>query len=111
MDGRRRTVEKQPFYQSITQMERLDADPRRRPVELRVLAGNDRKAAVIASSDTLIRSADAAELFTIGLSTGLCTPVRLHRAGARIVYKSLEELVDSLQSGAEDLIKLGLSLT
>lgn len=107
--GRSNLLESQPYHQHITRTQPLSDDPRRRPAELKVLGGSE-KAAVIASSDTLIRSADAAELFAIGVSTGLCTPARLHRAGASVVYKSLDEFLESLQSGAEDLIQAGLSL-
>ena len=52
----------------------------------------------------LIRSADSAELFTVGVACGNCTAARLHRAGARVVYKETDELVFSLRSGARDLI-------
>lgn len=109
LDARRRLIENKPFFQHISQMDKLDADPRSRPAELTELADHDPKAVVIASSDVVIRSADEAELFTIGLSTGLCTPARLHGAGARIVYKSLNELTDSLGTGSEDLVQAGMS--
>lgn len=88
--------------------EALDRDPRRRPAELRTLAENDPRTVVAASSDVLIRSADTADLFTVGVATGSCTPARLHRAGARVVFKSLEEWAKSLDHGMSALIDAGL---
>lgn len=86
----------------------LNADPRRRGGELRILAENDERSIVAACSDSIIRAADAAELFTVGLSCGPCNAARLHQAGARIVYEDLKSLTDSLASGAADLVRAGM---
>jgi phosphoglycolate phosphatase-like HAD superfamily hydrolase len=86
----------------------LNPDPRKRPAELKALAANDRRTIVAASSDMLIRSADTAELFTVGVASGCCTPARLHQAGARTVLKTLGELSDAARSGAPQLVHLGL---
>jgi len=86
----------------------LSPDPRQRPGELKALAKGDRRAIVAACSDALIRSADDAELFTVGLTCGACGAERLHRAGPRIVFKDLSELAASLTTGGADLIRAGL---
>ena len=93
---------------AIARMEPLDVDPRRRPGQLRVLAGGDQRDLVVAGTDALARSAGQANLVTAGISSGSCTAERLHRAGADIVYSGLGELAESLQSGAKELIQAGL---
>jgi phosphoglycolate phosphatase-like HAD superfamily hydrolase len=90
------------------QFEKLDPDPRRRPAELRTLAGPNPRTLVVAAGDALARSAAAAELVCAGVSTGSCTGPRLHQAGAGVVYKELGDLAASLQGGARDLIQAGL---
>lgn len=93
---------------AIPRLESLSPDPRRRPVELRTLATGERRVIVVASTDSLIRSAGAAEMFTVGIADGACLASRLHRAGASIVLAGLDELEASLQQGAVDLIRAGL---
>ena len=88
-------------------IEALNADPRRRPAELRVLSGNDERTLVVAGGDTLARSASLAELFVVGITNGPCSADRLHRAGAAVVYKTLDDLLESLGSGAADLVRAG----
>jgi phosphoglycolate phosphatase-like HAD superfamily hydrolase len=90
------------------QFERLDPDPRRRPAELKILAKASPRTIVVSASDALVRSAGSAELITVGISSGNCTGPRLHQAGASVVYKELAELVESLQTGARDLVQAGL---
>lgn len=84
------------------------ADPRRRPAELRVLAAGERRVVVAAASDALIRAAREAGFFALGISNGPCSTARLQQAGADVVYKSLEELADSIETGGADLIRAGL---
>ncbi len=86
----------------------LDPDPRRRPGQIRVLADGDVRAMVVAASEVIVRSASSAEMFTVGIASGDCSDERLHQAGASIVYRTLAELVDSLQTGGQDLIRAGL---
>lgn len=86
----------------------LDPDPRRRPEQIRVLADGDARAIVVAASEVIVRSASAAEMFTVGIASGDCSDERLHQAGATIVYRTLAGLVESLQSGGQDLIRVGL---
>ncbi|MBI4717917.1 MAG: HAD family hydrolase [Planctomycetes bacterium] len=86
----------------------LDADPRRRPGQLRVLAAGDPRAVVVAAGDALLRAAGQAELLAVGIASGACVAERLHAAGADVVYADLAGLVDSLDSGAADLIRSGL---
>lgn len=88
--------------------ETLSDDPRRRGVELRVLASGEPRTVVVASSDAIVRAAGSAGLFSIGISCGACTPARLHQAGADVVYTVPDGLTTSLGSGAEDLIRAGL---
>ena len=106
--ARRRLAGEMRLANTLARMERLDPDPRRRPGELRVLAGGDQRDLVVAGTDALARSAGQAKLLTVGISSGSCTAARLHRAGADIVYSGLDELVESLRSGAKDLIQAGL---
>lgn len=108
IDARRQWVARQPWAEHVERFERLDEDARRRPVELGVLSEGDERTVVVASSDVLVRSADAAGLFVVGLSTGTCSVKRLQQAGARVVYKALDELTTSLRDGAVDLIRAGL---
>ena len=68
----------------------------------------DPRAVVVASTDTLLRSADAADLLTVGIASGICFATRLHRAGAKVAYAELGELADSLRNGAKDLIQAGV---
>ena len=106
--ARRRLVERMGLTDKLTRMERLDSDPRRRPGELRMLGGEDRRTLVVAGSDAVARSASQADLLTVGISSGSCTASRLHRAGADIVYSDISELAESLRAGAKDLIQAGL---
>lgn len=92
----------------FTQFECLNADPRLRPAELKVLSRGNPRTIVIACSDALIRAADETELITVGLTCGLCAEARLHRAGVRVVFRTLRELLDDLRSGAPVLIRAGL---
>jgi beta-phosphoglucomutase-like phosphatase (HAD superfamily) len=108
LEARRRAIDRFGISDAVERLAALSLDPRRRPTELRALAGDDPRALVVASTDVLIRSADAADLFTVGVSSGDCTGVRLHRAGARVVYPDLAALVASLRSGAGDLIDAGM---
>ncbi len=105
---RRTLIARAGLDRAIPRLEALSPDPRRRPAELRTLATGERRAIVVASTDSLIRSAGAAEMFTVGIADGACLAARLHRAGASIVFPSLEELAASLQKGAVDLIRAGL---
>lgn len=106
--ARKRLVDRMDLADTPMQMERLDTDPRRRPAELRMLGGSDRRVLVVAGTDVVARSAGQAELLAVGVSSGSCAPARLHRAGADIVYSGLHELAESLQSGAKDLVQAGL---
>ncbi len=106
--ARRRVLEQSRLLHLFADVVALDKDPRRRPGQLRILADNDERTIVAGASDTLMRSAEAADLFTVGLTSGMCSAERLHQAGARIVYRDLCELANSLRGGAEDLIRAGL---
>ena len=86
----------------------LSADSRLRPAELKSLSEKDSRAIVVACSDSIVRAADQAELFTVGISTGPCGLDRLQRAGPRIVFKELADLAASLQRQGLDLVKAGL---
>lgn len=106
--GRAAVLQKEGLGNFFAEVQRISDDPRRRPAELKVLAGGERRVMVVASTDALIRSAAAAELFTVGMPLGACAAKRLHAAGASIVYDDLGELITSLRSGGADLIKAGL---
>ncbi len=108
IDARRQWIARQPWAEHVERFERLDEDARRRPVELGVLSEGDDRTVAVASSDVLVRSADAAGLFVVGVSTGTCSVKRLQQAGARVVYKALDELTTSLRNGAADLIRAGM---
>lgn len=92
----------------VGRMEKLSDDPRRRGAELSALSEGDPRTLVIAADESIIRAAGSAELFSVGVASGSCTPARLHQAGADIVLTGLAELADSLASGAQDLIRAGL---
>ncbi len=108
LSARRAWIEGIAWASLVGRMEKLSDDPRRRGAELRALSDGDPRTLVIAADETIIRAAGNAELFSVGVSSGSCTPARLHQAGADIVLTGLAELADSLASGAQDLIRAGL---
>jgi phosphoglycolate phosphatase-like HAD superfamily hydrolase len=108
LDGRRVALEKHGLAGFAERLEAVESDPRRRPAQLRRLGEGDPRTLVAAATDSLIRSAVEAELFTVGIASGGCSVARLHQAGANVVYKELHELATSLRSGAADLIGAGL---
>lgn len=108
LPARRQWLEKHNLLRFFKQFEKLDADPRRRPAELKLLTKPDPRSIAVCASDTLVRSASAADIVTVGISSGPCTAARLHQAGAGVVYKELSELTESLEAGARNLIQAGL---
>ena len=92
----------------MAEVQALDADPRRRPGALKVLAEGDRRAIVIASGEGVLRAAGGAELFAVGMDTGLVSKKRLFQAGAAVVYSGFGDLIDSLKVGCPDLVQAGL---
>lgn len=106
--ARRIVLEKQGLAAHFARFDRLDADPRRRPAELRKLCEADPRSLIVAASDSLIRSAGEAGVISVGVSAGPCSIARLHQAGASVVYKALQELAASLRDGAADLVQAGL---
>lgn len=106
--GRRTVLEKHGLEGFFARFERLEADPRRRPAELRRLCEADPRSLVVAASDALIRSAGEAETLSVGIAAGSCSVARLHQAGAGVVYKALSELSASIREGAVDLVQAGL---
>jgi phosphoglycolate phosphatase-like HAD superfamily hydrolase len=108
LDGRLAVLQRHQLRRFFDQSLGLDRDPRRRPGQLKAIAQNDRRVIVAAGTDAVIRSAEEAGLFTVGISCGTCSQNRLHAAGARVVYRGLGELLASLESGAADLIRAGL---
>ena len=108
LPARQKFLARHNLTRFFKQFEKLDLDPRRRPTELKLLAKASPRTIIVCASDALARSAGAADLVTVGVSTGNCTGPRLHQAGASVVYKELGELCQSLQTGARDLIQAGL---
>jgi len=106
--ARRIVLEKQGLAALFTRFDRLDADPRRRPAELRKLCEAEPRSLVVAASDSLIRSVGGAGLVSVGVAAGPCSVARLHQAGASVVYKALHELSTSIHNGAADLVQAGL---
>jgi len=106
--ARRALAERGGLIRHLEVLEGLDSNPRRRPGELTALSEGDRRAIIVASTDSLIRAAAQTELLKIGISTGVCSIRRLHQAGADLVYSELTALAESLDSGATDLIEAGL---
>lgn len=105
---RRAILDESKLAGAFTEVHSLDPDPRRRPGQIRVLTDGNARAIVVAASEVMVRSASSAEMFTVGIASGDCSNERLHQAGATIVYRTLAELVDSLQTGGQDLIRAGL---
>jgi len=108
IDQRRHVLESHGLAGLFTEANALSPDPRRRPVELKTLSEGDPRCVVVAAGDALARSADAAESFCVGVSTGPCSPARLHQAGARLVFRSLTEMAGASRSGASHLVQAGL---
>lgn len=86
----------------------LAADPRRRSVELKALAGGDRRTLVVAATEVLCRSADAAGCVCVGIPLADATGPRLQRAGADLVVGGLDELAEMAGRGAPELVRAGL---
>jgi len=108
VDARRAVLESGKIGDVVDRLDGLHEDPRRRPGELTILATGQPRTMVVAAGDALIRAAGQAGLFCVGVSSGYCSARRLHQAGADVVYTKLEELVDSLERGAPDLVRAGL---
>ncbi len=106
--ARRESLKRCQLSDHFQVVEQLSVEPKRRPVELKMLAGDERRCVVLAASDMLMRSAGSAELIAVGLSTGICSSKRLFQGGADLVYTSLEEFAESLEGGAPDLVRAGL---
>jgi len=92
------------FKQSVA----IDPDPRRRPAQLRTLAGSEKRVIAAASTEPLLRAAGSAEIIAVGFSTGASSSARLQQAGADIVYGDLQDLAETLPRGAPDLVRAGL---
>lgn len=107
-DARRAILEKEKLIFTSSEFQPISQDVRRRQLELKVLAENDRRAMIITSSYVLARAAREAEIFAVGLSCGTCSPARRHQAGVDVVYSEWAELQSSLATGAKDLIQAGL---
>ena len=108
LDARRAILKSGRIGDFVDRLDGLHEDPRRRPGELTILATGQPRTIVVVADDALIRAAGQAELFCVGVSSGYCSARRLHQAGADVVYSELEELVDSLDRGAPDLVRAGL---
>ena len=108
IERRRSILDETKLADAFAEVHPLDPDPRRRPGQIRVLADGDARTIVIAASDVLLRSSSSAEMFSVGIASGACSVERLHQAGATVVYRALDELVESLRTGGQDLIRAGL---
>ena len=106
--GRRAALAKHVFRGLFTRVDGLEADPRRRPAQIRGFGEGDPRTLVVAATDSLIRSASEAGVVTVGIAAGSCSVARLHQGGAGVVYKALHELSASLLNGAPDLVQAGL---
>jgi phosphoglycolate phosphatase-like HAD superfamily hydrolase len=94
--------------QYVEELESLNSDPCRRAAELSVLARQQTRALVVACSDSIIRAADQAELFTVGLTGGPFDETLLHRAGVRTVFRTLQAVAEELSRGGPALVQAGL---
>ena len=92
----------------LSQVVPINVDPRRRPGELTGLAGGDRRTFVVAASDSLVRAGGSASLLTVAVASGMCSVRRLEQAGADLVYREFGDLAESLDTGAQDLLRIGL---
>ncbi len=106
--ARREVVERFGLSPHFEQVEKLNGDPRRRPAELRALAGNDERAVVVAAGEAVIRAAGFADLLAVGIACGACAQTRLHQAGVDVLFRDLGELGSSLRTGGSELIRAGL---
>ncbi len=93
------------FY---TCFERLSNDARQRPAELLALSGNVAQTVVVASSDTLIRAAGVAELFSVAIAMGAVSKARLLQASPSIEFANASELAEEIAAGGGRLVEAGL---
>ncbi len=74
------------------------------------LAGGEVLTVVLASTEALAKTADAAGLVTIGITSGPCIAKRLSAAGAVATYKNLTDFAAALRIGDEALRRAGLCM-
>ncbi len=108
LQARRALLERFDLLRFFDRIERLHADPRKRPGELRALADGDRRCLIAAASDSLMRAAGQAEIVAVGVPCGSCAVDRLYRAGAGTIYRDLESLRTAIVEGSEELTRAGL---
>lgn len=108
VDARRAILERHDLMRSVDCFERLTADPRKRPGELRTLAAGDPRSLVVASGESLIRAAGEADVSVVGVPRGPCSVDRLHRAGADVMFTDLDDVWQAIAEGSEKLDRAGL---
>jgi len=108
VDARRAVLERHGLMRFVDRIERLAADPRKRPGELRNLAAGEPRSLVVAASDSVIRAAGEAGVAMVGVPRGPCSADRLHRAGADAMLADLESVRTAIAEGSEELERAGL---
>ena len=108
LDARRAVLDRRDLLKSANRVERLDADPRKRPKELRVLTAGDERTLVAAASESLVRAAEEAGIVAVGIPLGPYSEERLFRAGADVVCRELGEVHAAIADGTETLTRAGL---
>jgi len=86
----------------------LSQSQARRVDQLQELAGEARRVIVAASSEPVIIATREADLPVVGVAGGSCTPQRLRRAGADVVFDTLDDVSLAIASGSEEIRRAGL---
>ena len=108
VDARRAILERHDLMRCVDRFERLTDDPRKRPSELRLLVAGEPRSLVVASSDSLVRAAGEVGVAMVGVPRGPCSADRLHRAGADVMFRDLEDVWEAVVEGSEALERAGL---
>ncbi|MFQ5490089.1 MAG: HAD family hydrolase [Phycisphaerae bacterium] len=91
----------------FTRMKSLSTDRGYRIDQLRTLSEGDHQSLCVVSSASMILACEEADLFTVGVTTGPCSPARLTRTGARCTFASLADLADDLRARSPALSAAG----
>ncbi|MHC5109765.1 MAG: hypothetical protein ACYTHJ_07805 [Planctomycetota bacterium] len=86
----------------------LDAEILARTEQLNSMVGSERRGVLVASTDTLLRTASGTDLFAVGVSFGTCSVKRLQQAGAALTFRHLDEFADCVASGGKELLEAGM---
>ena len=102
IEARRSVLDRYDLVRFADRIERLDADPRKRSNELRILAAGQKRSLVAAASDSVLRAAGEAGIVAVGIPRGPCSAERLYRASIDLPYLVAAERIHGGTRRKED---------